>query len=165
MLGWEMGLRYALSTEVISSAEYKRWMDSGWAALLESAKSMTERVSEEKPDDLFVRTFRELLTQGKIYLRSREGAAPIGGFDDRGELIGWYDRDYVYLLPEAAYSKVARHFRDQGNNFPVRELTLRKMLKEAGLLIEKNGRLTLTEWRDGRSQRVLVLKRSILGET
>ena len=38
------------------------------------------------------------------------------------------------------------------------------MLKGAGQLIEKNGRLTLTEWLDGRSQRVLVLKRSLLGE-
>jgi hypothetical protein len=162
--GLEMGARFAVQLGVLDGDAYQALLSRGWDALSECAQAMLDRVREEKPDELFIRTFRELLAQGKIYLRDRQTNLPMGDPVDSAELVGWYDASYVYLLPEAAYTRVARCFRDQGNIFPVRELTLRKMLKEAGFLIERSGRLAVTEWIEGRSQRVLVLTRAILGE-
>jgi hypothetical protein len=162
--GLEMGARFAVQLGVLDGEAYQSLLSRGWDALSECAQAMLDRVREEKPDELFIRTFRELLAQGKIYLRDRQTNLPMGDPVDSAELVGWTDASYVYLLPEAAYTRIARCFRDQGNIFPVRELTLRKMLKEAGFLIERNGRLAVTEWIEGRSQRVLVLTRAILGE-
>ena len=173
MLGWEMGLRYALSIEALPSAEYKQLMDSGWAALLESGADMSKMAGDEKPEEMFLGTFRELLAQGAVYLRQREGGSilrsgspegALSGSAERGEMLGWYDEAYLYLLPEASYARISRHFREQGGSFPVRRFTLQKCLREAGLLVERQGRMARSEWIDGRSQMVLVLKRSVLGE-
>ena len=65
---------------------------------------------------------------------------------------------------EVSSTRIARHFRDQGGVFPARPLTFRKSLKEAGYLLEQNGRLSSNILFDGRGQRVLVLKRNVLGE-
>jgi hypothetical protein len=99
-----------------------------------------------------------------VYLCQRDGSGLIGGgrgapgSEERGEMLGWYDEAHLYLLPEVSYTRIARHFRDQGGVFPARPLTLRKGLKEAGYLIEQNGRLS------GSGHRVLALKRSVLAE-
>ncbi len=149
MLGIEMGLRYALTLSVIDSARYADLLERGWAALRTGAATMSERVTEEKPENLFLRTLSDLITQGKVFLKQGEGlATPLGGPADHSEMLGWYDHDRLYLLPEATYNRIARHFRDQGNVFPVRESTLRKALAEAGV-IETEVRTTRIETEDG----------------
>jgi hypothetical protein len=154
-----MGMRFAVYLGVLSGPDYQSLLEEGWNALLAGSQAMHERLEEEKPEEMFLRALRELLAQGKIFLRCRDAGLSMGGPEDRAEMLGWYDDCYLYLLPEATYSRIVRHYRDQGCNFPVRELTLRKMLKEAGILIEKNGRRTSSEYLDGRTQRVLVLNR------
>ena len=164
MMGWEMGLRYAFSIGALIGAEYGRLMEQGWIVLLEASEQMLQRTKEERPEELFLGTFRELLAQGKIYLREKGGTRLIGGPEERAEMLGWYDEAFVYLLPEASYTCIAKHFRDQGGLFPVQQLTLRKGLLEAGWLVEKGGRTAPAERLDGRVQRVLVLMRKVLGE-
>lgn len=161
MLGVEMGLRYAAVLGVINDAEYRQRLALGWEALTDGARAMLQRVRDEKPEELFTRTIGSLLTQGKIYLRGRNGGAALGGPDERSEMLGWYDENYYYLMPDAAYSKVASHFREQGNVFPVREVTLRKMLLESGMLvISPDGHRTQVITLDKSPQRVLVLKKT-----
>jgi hypothetical protein len=170
MVGWEMGLRYALSIGALPASDYALLMDLGWGALVENAAEMAQLGGEEKPEELFLGTFRELLVQGKVYLCQRDGPGLIGGgrgapgSEERGEMLGWYDEAHLYLLPEVSYTRIARHFRDQGGVFPARPLTLRKGLKEASYLIEQNGRLTTNLWASGSGHRVLALKRKVLGE-
>ena len=170
MVGWEMGLRYALSIGALPATDYALLMDLGWQALVENGAEMAQLGGEEKPEELFLGTFRELLAQGKVYLCQRDGPGLIGGgrgapgSEERGEMLGWYDEACLYLLPEVSYTRIARHFRDQGGVFPARPLTFRKSLKEAGYLLEQNGRLSSNILFDGRGQRVLVLKRNVLGE-
>jgi DNA primase len=161
MLGIEMGLRYALHLGVINDLDFQALMEIGWNSLGEGAKAMVSRVQDEKPEELFARAFRELLTQGKIYLRYRESDGKLlGGQDaDRAEMLGWYDADYFYLLPDATFNRIAEQFRKAGNVFPVREQTLRKMLLEAGILEKRNDRMTPGVWLEGKPQRVLVLRR------
>lgn len=161
-LGVEMGLRYALFKEVIDSSQYTQMMTAGWDALMEGAAAMSERVKEEKPEALFTRTIGEMLTQGKIFFKSTNGQAPLGGPEEHSEMMGWHDDDRLYLLPEASYNRVSHYFRDQGNVFPVRESTLRKMLAEAGIIEVDNGRRTTSCYLDGATRRVLIMRRSAL---
>lgn len=164
-LGMEMGLRYAASLGAISPAEFGEMLDGGWQTILEGAQGMASRVAEEKPELLYCRTLATLLTQGKVYLKHRGEGKPMGGPAERSELIGWYDMDWFYLLPEATYNLVSKYFRDQGNVFPVREQTLRKMLEESGVLSsDKGGRRARSEHLEGRSRRVLMLRRSAFEE-
>jgi DNA primase len=170
MIGWEMGLRYALSIEALHSEEYKLLMDFGWQALVDSSQTMMSRAAEEKPEEMFVRTLKELLAQGKIYLKDKHGGQNLGGEEDRAEMLGWHDLDYLYLLPQVTFARIAKHFREQGNIFPLRQGTLWKGLREVGWLAEpvsaaKGGvRSTRTEWLEGKIYRVLVMRREILRE-
>jgi len=164
-LGWEMGLRYAASLKVISSCQFGKLLEDGWQVILQNAQEMAARVKEEKPERLFCRTISTLLTQGKIFLRGRDlDGKPLGGPSDRSDMVGWYDADWFYLLPEASYNLVSKYFRDQGNVFPVREHTLRKALDESGILGSRDGRLTPVVYLDGKSRRVLVLKRLVFDD-
>ena len=162
-LGLEMGLRFALFQEVIDAAQFNRLKATGWKALEEGALAMAERVREEKPELLFLRTIADLLTQGKIFFHSTDGQLPLGGPADHSEMLGWYDPDRLYLLPDASYNLVSRYFRDQGNVFPVRESTLRKMLAESGTIeLDSSGRRTPSTYIDGQTRRVMILPRKAL---
>jgi hypothetical protein len=170
MIGTEMGLRYALTLGVINSNKFHRLTERARVALREGAQAMSNRVKEEKPEMLFIRTISDLLVQGKIYFRGiNEMYPPIGGPAEHSEMLGWYDLDRFYLLPEATYNRISKHFRDQGNVFPVREVTLRKMLAEAGMIemeTTKDGisRRTKSINVEKASRRVMVLRRSLLQE-
>ncbi|MBE0409470.1 MAG: hypothetical protein IBX69_07045, partial [Anaerolineales bacterium] len=138
-------------------------LEQGRAAFADGSRMTLARLHEEKPEEMFVRTLKELLAQGKIYLQP-VGESPMPS--DRtiqAEMLGWQDEERLYLLPQAAYNRIARHYRDQGESFPVRESTLRKMLKEAGLLEWDANRLTRSVYIGGKSERVLVLKRKSVG--
>jgi DNA primase len=165
MIGSEMGLRYASALGVISSVEYARYMDRAWAALQDGASAMSNRVKEEKPEALFLRTLSDLITQGKITFKGTNGLTNLGGDPTPlAEMLGWYDHDWLYLLPDATYNRIAKHFREQGNVFPVREVTLRKMLAEGGMIKVVDGRRTPAVSLEGVTRRVMMLKRSFLNE-
>jgi DNA primase len=163
MIGWDMGLTYALAVDALEPQEFKQLKEQGWQALLETCKAMMGRQLEEKPEEMFVNTLKELLAQGKVYLQEKDNAGyNLGGAEERAEMLGWFDESQLYLLPEAAYGKIARHYREQGSLFPVRQQTLRKGLKEAGWLLDQSGRSTRVERLGGKKQRVMVLRREVL---
>jgi hypothetical protein len=162
---FEMGLSFARRQGVLDQEAFDRYLKDGLNGLLEGTARTSERASAEKPEDMFLQTLRELLAQGKICLRGLKGQLSLGGSEERSEMLGWYDEDKVYLLPGAVYTRVARHFRERGGLFPVREYTLRKLLKEAGMAeTGKGDRIASVRWIEGRNQRVLVLKREALEE-
>ena len=162
MVGIETVMEYATVMKALDTTQASELVERGWLALTEGAKNMVRRVREEKPELLFLRTLTDLLTQGKVYLKPCNGlSGPLGG-DTASEMLGWYDHDRLYLLPEATYSRIAKYFREQGNIFPVRETTLRKMLAEEGAIETKDGRKTLVVTLDGNNRRVMVLRRNFL---
>jgi len=84
------------------------------------------------------------------------------------DLIGWYDEEVLYLLPEAALVTVARFCRDTGEPFATRLDRLKRDLAKEGVSECDQGRHTATAWIGGRSRRVLKLTISaieaLLGE-
>lgn len=173
-LGIHYGLSYAKDVGAVDASEYEDLRERGWQALLASCNAMDQRIVQEKPELLYIQTIDALLTQGKVFFKPKDeitdAMVPLSPTDEdgaakRGEFLGWYDKDFVYLLPDPAYTTVSKHFRDQGNVFPVRKNTLHKMLVEAGLVVphpddEKN-RIPRSLWADGRSHWCLYMKRSV----
>ncbi|HQF63875.1 MAG TPA: CHC2 zinc finger domain-containing protein [Anaerolineaceae bacterium] len=171
MIGIDLGLRFALSQGVINGEQYQALVARGKAALLESGRQMAERVQDEKPEVMFVHAIADLLIQGKIYLAAVDpsvlNAQPIGGPTATAELIGWYDKDWYYLMPDPSYARVCQAFRDRGTTFPVSPATLRKMMREAVMLRTDtdDGRNTIVLWVNNSSRRVLAVKRTAFEES
>jgi hypothetical protein len=162
-IGLEMGLRFAVYLGQLDGASFQYLLQQGRAAFAEGNRKMLARLQEEKPEEMYLRTLWELLAQGKVYLQPLAEGAPLGDWSGKSEMIGWHDDQYLYLLPQAAFNRIARHYRDQGDSFPVGETTLRKLLKEAGLLVYDAKRRTRSVWVKGKAERVLVLKRKSVG--
>ncbi len=142
-LGLDLGLSYAVEIKALSESEAQAWRDRGWAALKAGTEAQAQRIEKERPTVRFLEILGSLLAQGKALLRPR--SVDTTGCDAAGsEFLGWYDEEFVYLLPEVAYNRTARFLRDEGGYFPVKERTLRKYLAEEGYLMQESdgGRYT-----------------------
>jgi hypothetical protein len=160
-LGLDLMLAYTTEVGALNEAEAQELRDRGWEALKADAEAQARRVEMEKPTVCFFEVLRDLLAQGKVRLEVREGIGQIGGEESGSELLGWYDDDCVYLLPGAAYNRVARFLRDEGLHFPVKSSALRKHLCEEGFLMRgSDDRYTDVIWLPQRekSERVLRLR-------
>ena len=73
--------------------------------------------------------------------------------------MGWHDDDFLYLLAEASYQRVAKFCRESGGYFPIKSGALHKALLEKDLLIpDGDGRLTVrAQHPDGRQVRALKI--------
>lgn len=168
MVGLKFGLKFAVVSGALSVQEQRVLEESGWNALLNGAKEMSARVRDEKADTLFIHALKDWITQKKIHLCAKETVTPyLGGDGEKSEMLGWYDSERLYLLPEATYSRLCKHFREQGDNFPVSDFTLRKTLEESGMIDvddkpESTKRRTINISVDGRTQRVLAVRRSFV---
>jgi hypothetical protein len=161
-IGLDLALAYASEVDALTEVEARAWRERGWEALKAGAEAQARRIERERPTVCFFEVLRDLLAQGKVRLEAREGVGQIGGGEAGAELLGWYDDDYVYLLPGAPYNRVARFLRDEGMHFPVKASTLRKQLCEEGFLMRgSDDRYTDVIWlpQKEKSERVLRLRR------
>jgi hypothetical protein len=161
-LGLDLMLAYTTEVGALTDTEAQELRDRGWEALRADAKIQAGRIERERPTVCFFAVLRDLLAQGKVWLEAREEIGQVGGGESGAELLGWYDDDYVYLLPVASYNRVVRFLRDEGGHFPVKDSTLRKHLHEEGFLMRgSKERYTDVIWlpRRNKSERVLRLHR------
>lgn len=190
-LGAEFGLRYAVETGALSESESEAIAQKAWDVLLALAREHAKTLEEERPVLKFLHTLDAIFTQGRGHLLDRQtGGAPVlahrfgwtpvglgdgeADYQKSGELLGWADKDGIYLIPEAVWRAVNEYLRPSGG-FPVRERTLRDMLAREGVLIkdEKTNKSTTVIRAEGTSRRVLhlnlnlymSLQRSVTGVT
>jgi len=85
----------------------------------------------------------------------------------QGPRLGWVDREYLYLIPDATYSAITRLARDQGEPFPVTQRTLWKRLDEHGGLVREAGQrhYSVRVTMPGGRQRILQMPRDFYAET
>jgi hypothetical protein len=159
-LGVDMGLSYATEIEACTQAEAAALRDRAWAALLEISATQGALILGEQPSHRFLKVLLTLLVQGKGVLLDRVH----GGDARQADLLGWQDAESLLLLPEATYHAVARFCRDEGAGFSIREERLRRDLEKEGLLDADPDRLTTTVRIDGRSRRVLRVRRHLAEE-
>lgn len=137
-VGLDLGLGYAVDLGALTESEAKQLGDEGWAALVETAERQHTDIEAERPTLHFLTVLGELIAQGKVRLADLGTTAPSGD----GDLIGWQDAEYFYLLPSVAYHRVAQFAREAGRHFGIKEMALRKALAEEGFLLSTEGRYT-----------------------
>ena len=124
------------------------------------------RVEDERPTRRFLGVLHTLLTQKRIVVlpRNEPGDPPSGDIP----FVGWYDTDFLYLIPDAVYQGVARFCREAGEEFPVRRERIMRDLKQEKLTLADSGRHTTTIKIGDKTRRVLSLSRcaseELLGE-
>ena len=68
--------------------------------------------------------------------RSAAADTPVSGSERDPEhgvdRCGWYDTEYCYLEPSAAYNRVARWLREEGRSWGLDEAALRRALLDQG---------------------------------
>ena len=93
----------------------------------------------------------------------RQATVGTGNFEreeqrPQGERIGWLEDENLYLEPNAALASVQKQGRDSGDSLAVTGRTLRKRLRERGLLLstdEARQVLTVRKTLEGKRREVL----------
>jgi hypothetical protein len=168
-----LGLRYFLdfarTVGAIPEVEQAELWQRGWAALAQVAAAHAADILSGEPAALFLRLLSAAVASGRAHLASpdsehpedaqRWGWRPTGTeWQAQGRRIGWVDGDSVYLEPEAAYAEACELARQQGESFPITPNTLRRRLKDKGLLVTADtarGKLTVRKTLQGNRREVL----------
>jgi hypothetical protein len=133
---WELFLKCANAAGAIDEAECQMYWNVGSETLINTINRQRLDAEAEDPVHRFCSHIREALTQGKAYLDDARGGYP----DDAGQwgwmlqtirhndgttsdewrpspgasMLGWLDKDFVYLLPDAAYRLVYENLQRAG---------------------------------------------------
>jgi hypothetical protein len=173
--GFELLLEFALECGAVNATERDELSERCWVALREAAAAQGKHQSATEPTARFIDQLRSLLSSGRAHLEARIGGKPERSpescgwrfeagesWSPQGECVGWVDGDDLYLDSTAAFRLVQVAGRDSGEVLSVSEQTLRRRLREKGLLASAEGhRETLTVRRTimGSSRSVLHLLR------
>jgi hypothetical protein len=185
-LGLNLFLSFAFEASAITAAEREALTCRGWNALGQAGVAQAEQVGSVEPTALFLRLLAAAIGTTAC-VAGPDGREPAEqpeawgwhqktyglGEQERtdwypcrqGGRIGWVDGTDLYLEPEASYAAAQDLARHQGNELPVSARTLRKRLKERGLLASTDSErevLTVRRTLEGKRREVLHLRTSLL---
>lgn len=181
-IGLHYLLEFAESAGAITPEEKKTLWERGWAAFTQAAESQAAQIATGEPTGLFLRLLIAALASGSAHVAGTNGEVPeeptlwgwrpMGSgagrtatedWQPQGRRIGWVEGQNLYLEPEASFA-VAQHLaEEQGESIPVTPQTLRRRLKEKGLLVttdEGRKKLTIRKTLQGARRSVLHLESS-----
>jgi hypothetical protein len=179
-LGLQLFLEFALVIGAIGQAERDDLTRRIWQALAVASAGQAEHIQATEPTALFVNLLAAAVTSGRGHVAGPDGDAPIAPaawgwrredardgpiWRPQGRRIGWIDGADLFLEPEAAYAEAQDLARVQGDGLPVSAQTLRKRLKEKGLLVttdEHRQKLTVRKTFQGSRRDVLHLSADCL---
>lgn len=157
-IGLHTGLTYATEIGAISAGEANELQDAGWSALCEVGKRQGKLVEEQRPTLRFLTVLATLLTTNKVKICSKDFASED---ESKTDLIGWYDSDYLYLIPDASYRVVATFCRETGQPFTASADRIKQDLWKEGLSESgEEGRHTVNIRLRSKTKRVLKLSRT-----
>jgi hypothetical protein len=175
--GLESFADYAADVAAISEGRRFKLLAGWWKVLVEAAAAQDAIQSGGDP----VLRFAELLTaavaSGRAHVAGLTGDPPHqragwgwrqsgGGWEPRGDRVGWVEGPDLYLEPEAAYGVAQRMAHDGNEPLAVGSKTLHKRLHEQGLLrtVDAQRRhLTVRKGVEGRIRQVLHVRAALLG--
>jgi hypothetical protein len=179
-IGVHMFLHFALDAGVITPDTAVRLWRSSWRILRQTAGAQIAHHAANDPARRFLDLLRAAIAAGRAHVANEDGSAPpkpaAWGWRMRddvlkspspgGDLVGWLSGGDLYLEPEAAFGAAQRMAKDAGDPITVSSQTLRKRLKERGLLasVDKTrGTLTVRRMLGGAKRSVLHLTPDALG--
>ena len=175
---FEVYLEFAEERCAITRLEREHLAGRCWKALGEAAALQAKHQAATEPTSRFLNLLRGCLVSGEAHLASRSETRPdgspecsgwridsYGNWVPLGHCIGWVDGEDIYLEPSVAYRVAQTAARETGELLPVSEHTLKKRLREKGLLVSIDSkRETLTVRRSiaGTAKDVLHFHRATL---
>ena len=131
----------------------------------ETARRAMERAEDDLPEQtvtMFLRAIREMIDSGEARVVEVQDGTKADAEDEA--LLGFEDDDYLYVVPQRTYDRVAQRYRARGEVFPVTRISLNRCLKALGLVTgdTESGVTTQVKRVGGKSMRLLWLKRSAL---
>ncbi len=175
---FELYLEFGMASDAITAAECRVLATRCWDALRDVAVAQARHQGETEPTARFLTLVRSVLSCGRAHLENRRGGEPSqsprscgwrignsGELQPQGDCIGWLEDDDIYLEPASAFRAAQMAARDSGDIFGITEQTLKKRLRERGLLAsvdQKHETLTIRRTLSGSSKNVLHLRRHTL---
>jgi hypothetical protein len=166
-------LQFALDTviswivdkDVLSENEAFALSKEGWDIFTELSNKQVERLENEDPIKRFIEILQTLITQGKVRIEDKDLPDPDRFMGSpQGELIGYYDDLYLYLLPPALWHSLQRYCIAEGSYFPLSKNTFYRILKNRKLIETRGDQNTIDVRLRGEIKRVLkVIGRGICG--
>jgi hypothetical protein len=171
MVGAEEFLDFAVEVGAVTDSEMANLRAQAWAALNEQANAQVNLVVGTDPASRFLSLIAATVSSKRANIAGINGLEPLHadalGWDCRGSagreymvangpVIGWIDKDDLYLEAETAMACAKGLAREQGNELPFSDRRIQKSLQEAGLLKSSEPeRNTLRKTLHGRRRYVL----------
>ncbi|MCA9423090.1 MAG: hypothetical protein KC592_18875, partial [Nitrospira sp.] len=193
-VGLRYFLTFAREIGAISAKQEEDMFQQGFTAIARAATEQIHLQMGSDPTNRFFALLNAALGSGKAHVAALSGDTPIRNENDeewnapsafgwrltsagtrenardewhpQGDRIGWVEHKQLYLDPEASYGAVQKMGQTNGEALPMTSLTLRKRLKEKGLLRTEPSRhphLTVRKQIEGRRRDVLCVALDSLG--
>lgn len=136
IVAYDMMLSYMEEVGTVKADVAVKLLEEAENVLTQTILKQNSLVSQEKPEEIFINALQELFATNKVRLTPIEQglASEDPLVSTSGERIGWYDKNFYYLLPEATYNAISRFLSKRGESFPVTERTLWKHLENANMI-------------------------------
>jgi hypothetical protein len=185
-LGLHYFLRFAAEMEALSESEVDDLWQRSWRALTTVAAAQADYQASSEPTRRFLQLLAAALASGQAHVAAPDGSVPVSpqswgwwqtvvGPGDhqrtewrpQGLRIGWVQSDDLYLESDAAFAVAQQLGREGGEALSVTLQTLKKRLKEQGLLASTESiggreRLEVRRTLEGNRRTVLHLRSSTL---
>jgi hypothetical protein len=164
--GFNTFLDFVLDIGAINEKEARTLTARSEKAFTQVAEGEQQKHANNDPARFFIRLVGSSLSMGRAHLADSAGKAPAGerlwGWhvpaggvtrESRGMKIGWVKGESILLQPEAAYSVAYRLAQEMGELLPGSLETVKRDLKEQGLL-------AVTD----KTRRTITVRRTLEGE-
>ncbi|MEI6610717.1 MAG: CHC2 zinc finger domain-containing protein [Deltaproteobacteria bacterium] len=151
----ELMADWFVSKSIMSETEAIRFVSDTWNTLKTIAEKQVHRLDDEDPVKRFAEILNALLQrEAKLEHAKVCGGAHIG----TGDTIGYYDEQFLYLLPTPLWHMLGKYSLSEGGHFPFGKTTMYNILKSKNLLISNaNGKSTTSFRRDNNVHSVLKI--------
>lgn len=127
MIGFELLTNYGIEIGAIKENKVKKKLKKAKEVFISGIKKQYEEVSSNDPVNMYLRTINELIAANKAII------APIGKEVNDQRLIGYDNKEHIFLLPDVAYNKVYQFWRSRNQSFPIKMQKLSETLYNVGL--------------------------------
>ncbi len=110
--GFDTFLTFAVGVEAISQGKADKLYADAWGSLLTTAQVHGRRVVEVDPAERFLSVLSSLFASESVFVDRKETRRFPSDPTPRGDMIGWRDDDYLYLIPDATRAAIATACRN-----------------------------------------------------
>lgn len=158
---------YAVEYGVLNENQQEKIMNEAYEILLELAGKHAQSMVGEQPVKMFLTALQEMMETGAVTV-PKVNKLPDEDEESSGDLVGYQDDKFLYLIPDTTYTEVFQFYQRQGKKFPISKPMLLKALEADGLIqVEKKKdktNRTLRKQINGKMERYIWLTQSALIE-